>query len=37
MRQCNSSECGRCQGPWSRELNSMQAIEQLLDRMEGKA
>lgn len=26
-----------CQGQWSRELNSMQAIEQLLDRMEGKA
>lgn len=25
-----------CQGSWSREFNSMQAIDQLLDRMEGK-
>lgn len=25
------------QGTWTRELNSMQAVELLLDRMEGKA
>lgn len=25
-----------CQGVWSRELQSMQAVEQLLDRMEGR-